>query len=249
MRLQKKQDGPPKEGEEVEEATPTPPNGAVEVSSKKRKAESGEDHVRKRSKAGALPEDFFDEGIVQETAEDEVPAQRPAQVEPLEVRLPSRPATPLKTPPGPALAAKLPVVDENEWAAFEADIAAAEVPVADDAVISAPAMSNAEIAAKSREEESTHRKERLEAEMEGDKEDAARKLEEEFEEMEELESRMKKLKERREALRIKEASKITPAEPGVATTTLAKPVAVLEEDDSEDSEEDEDDWDGFRLKA
>jgi len=60
-------------------------------------------------------------------------------------------------------------VDEDEWAAFESDIATAEAQVqaANDAVISAPAMSAAELTKKSAEEDYAQKKERQEAELEG----------------------------------------------------------------------------------
>ncbi|RAL62693.1 hypothetical protein DID88_004536 [Monilinia fructigena] len=89
-------------------------------------------------------------------------------------------------------------------------------------------------------------KKRLEAELEGDKEDADRKLLEEFEEMEGLEQRVKRLREKREALRSKEK------EVGATATTTVPienpaPDATLEDEDEED-DDDEDDWDGFRLR-
>ena len=178
-------------------------NGTSVAKSNKRKADDGEERVRKRSRADGLPEGFFDERMPDDS---ETIAPQTSKTPPIpgqEIQLPSRPATPLKAPEVP-IAPKLAVVDEDEWAAFEADIAAAEAPTVEDAVISAPAMSAAELAAKSREEEIAQRKERQEAELEGDKEDAARKLEDEFEEMEALEERIRRLKEKREALRLKD---------------------------------------------
>jgi zinc finger protein 830 len=217
MRLQKLQD---KEQEKTPEPVP-----ASDGNKKKRKAsEEGEETIRKRTRAAnGLPEDFFDPG-----AEPE-PDVQPAN----EIKIPSRPATPAKvTPP------KQPDVNQDEWAAFEADIAAAEALAADDAVISAPAMSAAQLAAQSMEETNTQRKERQEAELEGDKEDAARKLEDEFEEMEGLEQRVRKMREKREALRTKESMVELKA-------VSAKPKEVDEEDDDEDEG---DDWDGFMMK-
>jgi zinc finger protein 830 len=217
------------------------------VQSKKRKAdESGEEggNARKRNKGGVLPEGFFDEGVQHEIAP--IPSNGVANGN--EIKLPSRPATPAKTPEigsGP-VPPKVPTIDEDEWAAFEADIAATEVPVAE-AVISAPAISAAELAAKSREEESAQRKERQAAEMEGDKEDAARKLEEEFEEMGELEERVRKLKEKREALRTKEAAILQSAPQPTEVRPLAK--TAVDEEDEDDEEDDEDDWAGFRFKS
>ena len=73
----------------------------TQSASKKRKAsdENGEDTIRKRSKPGnGLPDGFFD---------------GPGET----MEMPSRPATPSKP---------IAKVDEDEWAAFEADIATAE---------------------------------------------------------------------------------------------------------------------------
>lgn len=268
MRLQRIRDGTlgrppgapapdtPQDGEEdLEETATDVTNGQStaiplqEVRSKKRKADDGdeEDSIRKRSKAGEIPDDFFDEGVTQE-----IGVSAPVGGG-QETKLPSRPATPLKTPPLNAPPDKLPAVDEDEWAAFEADIAASTAAeaalLAEEAVISAPAMSAADIAAKSREEESAQRKERQEAEMEGEKEDAARKLEEEFEEMAELEERIKKLKEKREALRVKGDAQHTTLPSVTKPPVMAANGVNDEEDDDDDDEEDDDDWDGFRLKA
>jgi zinc finger protein 830 len=214
---------------------------------KKRKAsdEDGADTIRKRTKASnpSLPAGFFDAG--QEQENDEVKTKVTPTNE-IQMKIPSRPATPLKTthevPSRPDAN-----VDEDEWAAFEADIAAAEVvPAAmvgnGEGVISAPAMTAAELKAKDAEEDNKRRRERLEAEAEGDKEDAARKLEEEFEEMESLEERVRRLREKREALRRKD-----PLVP--AREVPVEKAEAMEDDEDDDDEEDDDDWDGFRMKG
>jgi zinc finger protein 830 len=228
--------------------------------SKKRKASDEEDTIRKRTKAAnGIPEGFFDPESEPESATEVSKALLSPKNE---IQIPSRPATPSK--PVEEIP-KRADVDEDEWAAFEADIAAAEVPVMSytDGVISAPALSTAELAAKEKQDEDKRRRERQEAELEGDKvcqplngvpaspmqmewpltilqEDAARKLEDEFEEMESLEQRVKRLREKREALRNKE-SMIDLAAP--------KPPEVSMEEDDEDDEEFDDDWDGFRMKG
>lgn len=68
------------------------------------------------------------------------------------------------------------------------------------ATISAAPMTAEEVAAQAREEQSTQRETR-QAELEGEKEDAAQALEAEFDEMHELEQRVRKLREKRELLR------------------------------------------------
>ena len=208
---------------------------------KKRKADGGEegrDTIYKRSRPlnGFLPEGFFEAGS--NTVADTSKLPSPTT----EIQIPSRPATPSK--PVEEIPKRLePIIDEDEWAAFEADIAAADTPAIDnDAVISAPAMTAAELEKKSAEEDYAQRKERQEAELEGDKEDAARKMEEDLEEMEGLEARVKRLREKREELRRKE-SLLGLNKPAVSPMVFN----ALDEDDEED--EDDDDWDGFRMRA
>lgn len=228
-------------------------DGIHQPQGNKRKADDGQEIVRKKSKVGALPEDFFDKGARKDPEAASLSNKTTPPLTGNEIQLPSRPATPLK-PLEVVVPPKASAVDEDEWAAFEADIAAVEAPPAEKAVISAPAMSVEEVAAQSREEESARRKERQEAELEGDKEDAARKLEDEFQEMEALEERVRKLKEKREALRLKDCGGT-----GAIGSTIPDPVAIMsgapkangvEEDGEDEDDEDEDDeWDAFRLKA
>lgn len=102
-------------------------------------------------------------------------------------------------------------VDATEWAAFEAEIAQASEPTAaptsalaaisSSATISAPALSAAQLAAKSEEEEHERRKHLLDAQIDDEREDAKLAFAAEMEEMEELEGRVRRLKERREELR------------------------------------------------
>ena len=211
---------------------------STDANNKKRKAGDEDGTIRKRNKPErGIPAGFFD--ATQEPVES-----RPILPSPTaEFQIPSRPATPSK--PTLETPKRLEVVDEDEWAAFEADIAAADAVEADnDAVISAPAMTAAELAAKSLEESNTQRKERQEAEIEGDKEDAARKLEDELEEMESLEQRVKRLRDKREELRKKESL--------VGLNQIQAPLIekrdVLEEEEEEDDEDDDDEWDGFRMR-
>jgi zinc finger protein 830 len=232
MRVQKAQDA---EDMPAIEPQSTIPTAITDVSSNKKKRKASDEEegtIRKRTRAAnGLPEDFFDQGGKPLDLSSSNPIN--------EIRIPSRPATPLKQSPD---IPKQPTVDELEWAAFEADIAAVDAPVVDEgAVISAQPMSAAELAAQSTEDANRNRKEKAEAELDGDKEDAARKMEDELEEMEGLEERVRKMRERREALRRKES--------------VLKPWSEVQEfqpdtvEDEEDEGEDEDDWDGFRLKS
>ncbi len=182
--------------------------------SKKRKAddESSDEDTRKRTRAGdqAVLDGFVPqkdkntlynpvESTTNETSTDQ-PAP-PTDPDPTIHGIPSHPRH-STTQPKPVLA-----IDEDEWAAFQREIATpAPEPTALTAAadfVSAP-LTAAELAAQSREQASRQAKERLEAEVEGEKEDAARKLEEEFDEMAELEDRVRRLREKREQLRMKE---------------------------------------------
>ncbi len=165
-------------------------------------------------------------------------------------------------------------VDEDEWAAFEAEMAATAAPYADDAVISAPAMNAEEAAAAAATGTngqgggggSGSRKSRADLDIEGEREDAARAREDEMSDMQELEARVRRLKEKREELR-QRASSIGQENNGPARLQSQVPdedskSPALEnggnkdkaeddkdEDDDEDDEDDEDDdWDGFRFR-
>ncbi|KAH8882240.1 hypothetical protein GQ53DRAFT_463683 [Thozetella sp. PMI_491] len=154
-----------------------------------------------------------------------------------------------------------PAVDEDEWAAFEADVingAAPKFPTAaipSEVVITAPAMTAEEVAAKAQEEDQDKRKALADIELEDEKEEATRALELEFEEMEELEARVRKLKERREALRQQKSDTVPSA---ALSDDKERPAAAgkengvaeeEEEDDDGEDDEDEDDWAGFRFRA
>ncbi|KAK0616971.1 hypothetical protein B0T14DRAFT_524101 [Immersiella caudata] len=159
---------------------------------------------------------------------------------------------------------------DDVWVAFEADLVhgapntSTKPPAVagfanSDAIISAPAMSAAELAAKAEEEDQEKRKTLAEIQIEDEREDATRALENEFEIMEELEARAKRLRERREALRRQSQSEGTsttavPAAPEKSpkATALGKENAVIEEEDDDDDDDDdemEDDWVGFRFRA
>lgn len=235
---------------------------------------------RKRSKNDiAVPAPLVINGdeIKEQNLVPPTPARRASAtpVQGVEMQIASRPATPSTTPnlnapfgpspfiPQEAAATPLPprqantaqvdkvdAVDEDEWTAFEADIAAAEAPYSADAVISAPAMTAAEVEARAEEEK---KRPAVEAELEDEKEEATRALENEFEEMEELEERVRKLKEKRAALRVRTVGE-TAATEGMAEAAkggTGKENVGMDEDadlDDDDDEED-DDWVGFRFRG
>lgn len=175
---------------------------------------------------------------------------------------------PISTESLPAPTSAPAPVDEAEWAAFEAEMAAADDPppaapgFAMDATISAPAQTAADIAAaaaKSLDEENERRKQLLEAQTADEREDAARALEDEFDEMAQLESRVRRLKERREMLRRAgggggsdaAAAGVRKAQPPAGKENAAvRNGEDAESDDEDDEEDDDEDWDdGFRFRA
>ncbi|KAF4966230.1 hypothetical protein FSARC_6115 [Fusarium sarcochroum] len=166
--------------------------------------------------------------------------------------LPSRRPSSLATDERPASTAV--AVDEAEWAAFEADIAATTAPYDEDAVISAPAMTAQEAADADaeKEEEAEKRRAQADVDLEDEKEEATRALEEEFEEMEELEARVRRLKEKREALRKRggsfsqEAGSEKPMDLGKENS--GTPVIEEKDEEDDDDEDEDDDWDGFRFR-
>ena len=227
----------------------------VSAGSKKRKADDDDDDSRKRTRPVVdVPRDFFDEqtetekmsskpvveeanlangrgDAVTKSPQGSVRANGDAPI------LSSNPPTnlPIQSPTAP--------IDEDEWAAFERDVATpppdpfAPSALTASASISAAPMTAAELAAQSREQASLQARENREAEVEGEKEDAARALEEEFDEMEQLEERVRRLREKREELRRK---RVNEAEEDEKTEIDRTPSADLEE--SEGSEDEDDGW-------
>ena len=168
--------------------------------SKKRKASDGEDDSRKRTRPVVdLPSASLDatDGASNDSSREELRVMSSAHT-----TLPSHPL------PTPTVTAQ---IDEEEWAAFERDIAtpppdpALPLALMAEATITAAPLTAAELAAQSRRAATFQSKERRDAEVEGEKEDAARALEEEFDEMEDLEERVRRLREMREELRDEQA--------------------------------------------
>ena len=151
----------------------------------------------------------------------------------------------------------VPQVDESEWAAFEADIAAASATYDQDAVISAPAMNAEEAAAAAAaiaDEGEGKRKSQADIDIEDEREEATRAMEDEFEDMQELEARVQRLKDQREALKSRTGSQSQ----GNAEEVARIKEALLANDDSrkeegdghddDDDSDDDDEWDGFRFR-
>lgn len=202
---------------------PSEPTTARVIStrSKKRKADDGEDNSRKKTRPAIdVPGESFDEdpepnGAHRAENATSMPEPKPKpEPEPEQTAtlkhestpstLPSHPTPPPKSTSQPTIKED---INEDEWAAFERDVA---TPPPDPtlpsaltatATITAAPLTAAELAAQSREQASQQAKEKRETEVEGEKEDAARALEEEFDEMEGLEERVGRLRRMREELR------------------------------------------------
>lgn len=230
----------------------------VESNNRKRKAAEEETHhIRKKSRSGIEGgESAFEdeEDMVGEAQEAGVPPVLDGFVREEE-------------PEKPAVLAQN--VDEDEWAAFERDIATVpkeeSLPrpiITSNAVISAQPVTAEELRAQAQKEDAARRQQR-QADVEAEKEDATRALEDEFEEMEALEQRVKRLREQREALRSGKAP-VNPVEgpPVPVEASAAQDLSLAaapimtdrgtakdgdqEEDDEEEEDEDEGEWDLWR---
>ena len=225
----------------------------------KRKLEEDEEDVpedegvrRKRSRGDIAPPTLTPASSASGSRASNTPSQG------VELSIPSRPATPKTAVPNPLESQPKPTeqsasVDEAEWAAFEADIAAATAPYSEDAVISAPAVPASGDQEGGGEGDDSGARGPRDVEIEAEREDAERALADEFDEMEELEARARKLKERREALRARSRADLknegTKSDMGPkAGKGVDKENAQVEEED-EESEEEEDDyaWGGLRF--
>lgn len=221
-----------------------------------RKAEAS--NGRKRKAGSPADGEASDNEDRKRVKGSETRADTPSQQAPAESK-----STPIPAPaPAPEQSAN---DDAAELSALEADLAALERETRESAAVvsntlSAPAQTAEDIAAQAREEQSAQRG-RRDIELEEEKEEAARALEEEFAEMQTLENRVKKLREKREMLR---AGKVEQASEGAKIAVDGKgggdaveaslamngadgePEAVQEDkEEDEDEDEDEDDDEEF----
>lgn len=231
------------------------PNTTGNRVTKKRKVDSGDGVVRKKLRPTEL--DAFQSASEAPSTEHTTADQGPEQFEedfagpepPLDsdqeaierITNLSEQATTIPSQNQPS------AVDEDEWAAFEREVAEpsrtphAPAALVAEATISAAPITAEELAAQQgRAMASTART--REAELEGEREDAARLMEEEFDEMEQLEERVRRLKQQRESLRKTRAEQQAQSQPvsGAGEQDAA-------ESESEDDDEDEE-WDDWRFK-
>lgn len=239
------------------------PNTTGNRVSKKRKVDNGDAVMRKKLRSTdletvqaaadaqspqPLTADETAEEALEPVEEDEVAGP---EVPSDETRESHTPMTELPTSTQPATTSSQPAsatVDEDEWAAFEREVVAptrmpqAPAAVAAEATITAAPVSTEELAAQ-KERETTSTARSREAELEGEREDAARFMEEEFDEMDQLEERVRRLKKMREELRQKRAADRARDVPMVSEDQRA-----AAESESEDEDDDEDDWANWRFK-
>lgn len=240
---------------------------------RKRKAPDDDLGERKRTKAEqskTVPAGFFDgdvsrakevqDGPLQDThaALEEEGTTADAQQQPADATPPTEVSSSLPARFFDASAQLRPAttdeVDEEEWAAFERDVATPPpeqhvVPaLTAAATIEAAPMSAAELAAQARDDQNAQRG-RRDAEIEAEKEDAVRHLEEEFDEMEELEARVRRLREKREALRKSREQEQEKAMDVVYTVEAAPQPQDDNAEDESDDDYDEDEWDNWRFRA
>jgi zinc finger protein 830 len=195
-----------------------------------------------RKKPKSRPESTVVEGEAEELAGPVLPkgeAQGPA-AEPTPPPLTADDTVPVTEP-----SAAAPTVDEDEWAAFEREVAplAAEKPDYSSATITAAPVTADQ--AKAQDEEDRRR--RLETEAEDEREEEVGRLAEEFDVMEEMEERVRKLREKRDALRTAAPSGNDTGQDLGKTETERLPQSQATNGQNgalEDSDEDEDgdDW-------
>ena len=125
-------------------------------------------------------------------------------------------------------------IDEDEWAAFEKEVAPLAQHDYSTATIEAAPVSAAEIEAQQKVNSVQQREDEAQAE----KEEESRRMEEEFEVMEEMEDRVKRLRARHETLR-KHIDNTQTTESVVPSKT-----AIVAESEDTESEGDVDDWYG-----
>lgn len=233
------------------------PNTAGNRITKKRKVDSGDGAMRKKIRAAEL--DVFEptSGATNtgQATEEEGPEQVEVDVAGPEIPVDSEqqilePATDIATEPLAKPSQDTPTtIDEEEWAAFEREVAApsriphAPAAVAAEATITAAPMTVEELAAQQERSKASTARSR-EAELEGEREDAARVLEEEFDEMEQLEERVRRLKQKREELRKARPEDQTQDEP--MDSGAVEQVAA--ESESEEDDDEDEDWDDWRFK-
>jgi hypothetical protein len=210
--------------EQATRVTPAKPAQPSASTLGKRKADTEDDQAQKRSRARDTNDE--DTSKTEEAVHTRVDDEQVVEPDPKGSN----------TEPTPI------AVDQDEWAAFERDVATPPASpsrqtaldaIQSKATITAAPRTREEIEAQQKEEVKTQRAQR-EEDSAADQEEAARTLEDEFEEMEALEARVQKLKDMRETIRLRRP----------ATEETVEDGPSLQDDDEDEEDEDYDDW-GF----
>ncbi|KAJ5899386.1 hypothetical protein N7495_004130 [Penicillium taxi] len=232
------------------------PNTTGNRVSKKRKVENGDGIMRKKLRSnGRDAVQVASDAQAAQSPQTEDTMQNEAS-EPMEENEDVGPELPVEEhdmsnasakqlSPSPVPAVPLQeAVNEDEWAAFEREVVEptklppAQSVITAHATISAAPITAAELVAQQERDKATTQT--REAELEGEREDAARLMEDELDEMDQLEERVRKLKHRRDELRqnTMDAARDNP------TVSEEQQAAV----DSESEDDEEEDWDDWRFK-
>lgn len=139
-------------------------------------------------------------------------------------------------------------IDEDEWAAFEREVAPLMQKQPGDGQYSATIVAAPVSAADIAEQKDAERRPTKDIEAEEEKEEEERRLEEELDVMEEMEERVRRLKQKRATLRNSTAS--TASRPKTLSETIEVASDATELDrkqvgPQEDSDEEDDDYDDF----
>ena len=244
---------------------------------KKRKVDSGDDLTRKKIRQAVAHADLQPASIVQPPSAQAIEDAAEAEVDEQEIAGPELPtdeqeletSAEVSTVPPTTAPSSQPTttiqdqrtIDEDEWAAFEREVAApsrlpqAPAALTAEATISAAPMTAEQLAAQQERDAQAAKSRSREAEAEGEREDAARFMEDEFDEMEQLEERVRRLKHMREELRKKagEEEMQAPGEPMANATTEKQDKSANknkeeDDDDEDDDDDDDDDWDNWRFR-
>jgi len=229
---------------------------------KKRKLNAEEGLVRKRTKPTQeeLPtqHEVGEQIVLREVSVDRTTADISPPLETTSTReLPKLFAATNTVTPQTPLDSAPQVVDEDEWAAFEREVAAptriqpaAVTGLSTAATISAAPISAAELSARG-QQDAASRSGTRELDALGEQEDAARHLEEEFDEMDQLEGRVKRLKEMREDIRrrklVKEDGDVE-VEVGLGGPHYEDDPSGYESEAESEGNEADDGWYNWRLR-
>ena len=203
-------------------------------------ADAPRDLKKPKSRAASLVEGDKDvSGLMAPVEEEERPPlpRSAGEVEDVAVVVPAAVPEDEAVSNAPAASEAQASIDEDEWAAFERELAPLAQPDNPAATISAAPVTAEELA---RQKEDNKRKQQVD-EAEADREEEEGRVQEEVEIMEDLEERVKRLRDKREALRLARPSSDATARP--ATIEEVEEAADDAKRDGQDFEEGTDDDD------